>query len=103
VRYRVNIVLLAAAVGLTTVPAEAADMFSGRRTYERHCAGCHGANGRSTVPGTPHFSQGEGLLRSDYDLLRIIKKGRDLMPAYATIMRDKDILDVIAYIRSLPR
>jgi mono/diheme cytochrome c family protein len=88
---------------LTTAPSEAADIFQGKRIYGRHCAQCHGVKGRSSVPGTPHFSQGQGLLMSDYDLVRVIKKGKNLMPGYATVISDADILNVIAYIRSLPR
>ena len=53
------------------------------------------------MPGIPDFSSGDGLFLPDPDLLNQIRDGKDMMPAYRGIIEDEEILDVIAYLRSL--
>jgi len=83
--------------------ANAADVFNGRSVYETHCSSCHGEDGTSMMPGTPDFTSGELTVRPDTTLLAQIREGTDFMPAYRGILSDSEILDVIAYIRSLQR
>jgi len=90
----------------------------GRDLYALHCASCHGANlegqpngcgachrggsrrRRTTRPGTP------GIIRM---LFRIVKEGtaavvgqgyESEMPAFAGILSDQQIRDVLAFIKS---
>lgn len=79
----------------------AADAIKGGGLYASHCAACHGASGTSVMPGAPNFARGEGILRPDIFLLTAIKDGKNAMPAYQGILSDRDILDVIAYVRTL--
>ncbi|MDH4107995.1 MAG: cytochrome c [Gammaproteobacteria bacterium] len=81
--------------------AVAADYFNGREVYELHCQSCHGFDGRSMDPGTPDFTRGESLFVPDSDLYRQIRDGVGAMPAYRGLIEDNEILDVIAYVRSL--
>ena len=81
--------------------AVAADYFNGREVYELHCQSCHGFDGRSMDPGTPDFTRGESLFVPDSDLYRQIRDGIGAMPAYRGMLEDSEILDVIAYVRSL--
>ena len=97
----IGVVGLALVAG--TKPALAQDIFAGRDVYEDHCASCHGVDGVSTVPGTPHFFEGKGLDFSDAELFRLIKSGRNLMPGYDRVLKESDILNVISYIRTLRR
>lgn len=83
--------------------ADAADVFNGRQVYEMHCQTCHGENGESMMPGIPNFAFGDGLFQSDPDLLASIREGKNMMPAYRGIIEDNEMLDVIAYLRSLQR
>jgi len=83
--------------------ANAADVFNGRKVYEFHCQSCHGENGKSMMPGVPNFASGDGLFRPDTDLLGQIRNGKNMMPAYRGIIEDNEMLDVIAYLRSLQR
>jgi len=83
--------------------AEAADVANGQRLYGAHCIGCHGATGEGVMPNAPKFNRGDGLMRADPDLLQQIKTGRGAMPAYFGILRDTEIFDLIAYLRTLPR
>lgn len=91
--------------GLTLLLAcsssQGADIGKGQQLFAAHCAVCHGQGGRSVMPGAPNFDRGEGLLRPDFTLLTAIRTGKNAMPAYQGILADRDILDVIAYLRTL--
>ncbi len=82
-------------------PARAADVIKGSQVYARHCAACHGPNGISVMPGAPHLARGDGLMQSDMTLLASLKSGKNAMPAYLGILSDREMLDVIAYSRTL--
>lgn len=83
------------------VPAGAADVINGSRVYARHCSACHGPGGVSVMPGAPHLARGERLMQPDLALLATLKSGKNAMPAYIGILSDREILDVIAYSRTL--
>lgn len=86
---------------LAVAPARAADVIKGAQVYTRHCAACHGPNGISVMPGAPHLARGEQLMQSDLTLLGSLKSGKNAMPAYLGILSDREILDVVAYSRTL--
>ena len=83
--------------------ARAADVFAGEAIYLEHCTRCHGTRGRPVLPNVPDFYQGDRLNASDGTLVRKIKAGNGLMPSYNRIIKDRDILNVVAYIRTLQR
>ncbi|NJD88424.1 MAG: cytochrome c [Betaproteobacteria bacterium] len=85
------------------LPCAAADLARGSQTYALHCAVCHGPAGQGGVPGAPKFNRGERLMQSDLALLESVRRGRNIMPAFAGVLRDREILDVIAYLRTLQR
>jgi cytochrome c6 len=82
-------------------PGWAADVRNGERLYTMHCGGCHGPNGVPQMPGAPDFKRGRALLRPDAELLRGIRRGRGAMPGYFGILTDREILDVVAFTRTL--
>lgn len=88
---------------IAVVPAHAADVIKGAEIYARHCVACHGPSGISVMPGAPHLARGERLMQSDLALLASLKTGKNAMPAYIGILADREILDVIAYTRTLRR
>ncbi|MEZ5936149.1 MAG: cytochrome c [Alphaproteobacteria bacterium] len=73
-----------------------------QKLYEQHCAGCHGESSKPLSPDTPDLAQGEGLSKSDFEIIEILKSGSKTMPAYAAILTDDEILDVMIHVRSLP-
>ncbi|MCC6303329.1 MAG: c-type cytochrome [Gammaproteobacteria bacterium] len=91
---------LALAAGLWQ-PAMAADPLQGRKIYQTHCENCHGANGTGQIPGAPDFMRGDTLMRPDIELMRTLKAGRGMMPAYQGMFTETELLDVIAYLRTL--
>lgn len=80
---------------------QGADPYKGRELFATHCAVCHGQSGRSVMPGAPNFDRGEGLLRPDFTLLAAIRSGKNAMPAFQGLLADRDIMDVIAHLRTL--
>ena len=92
----------------TSVPPSARD--EGRGVYDRHCADCHGLEGRGDGPKATSLSPRPGNLvsaetaaKSDQDLLKIIANGlpRTAMAGWnERLLRDEQ-LAVLAYIRSL--
>lgn len=90
-------------LSMLALPVLAADPQKGRQFYTKNCQNCHGATGVAQLPGLPDFSRGESLLRSDNDVLAFIRQGSGMMPAFRGLLSDRDILDVIAYLRTLRR
>ena len=79
----------------------AGDPFVGNQIYSEHCAGCHGASGRAVIEGTPDFAGNPFLLaKPDIQLRDTIRRGKNLMPAFVGILKEKQMMDVIAYIRT---
>jgi cytochrome c6 len=79
----------------------AADTNKGAEIYAKHCATCHGVSGISVMPDAPNFAKNEGLMSPDRALLITIQSGKVAMPAYRGVLSDQDILNVIAYLRTL--
>lgn len=79
----------------------AADPFKGKQLYNANCAVCHGPSGQGVMPGTPNFTRADALMRPDFTLLTAIRSGKNAMPAFQGILSDRDIMDVIAFMRTL--
>lgn len=82
-------------------PALAAGVDNGQQLYLTHCAGCHGIDGISAIPEAKNFSRANFLAQPDQDLIDIISSGRNTMPAYLGILNDREILDIINYLRRM--
>ncbi|MEM7744534.1 MAG: cytochrome c [Pseudomonadota bacterium] len=93
--------------------AVAGDAGAGGEVYKRYCRGCHGKDGRGGAHTfMPHIHnltrKGYIDLRPDGVLEQIIREGGEpygmssYMPAWEGTLDDKQIDDVIAYIRTLP-
>jgi cytochrome c6 len=99
---RLSVAALACLVSLTAGgPVHAADVVQGASLYRQHCANCHGANGRPVLPMAPDFTRPTALLEPDLTLLATIRAGRGAMPAYRGQLRDREILDIVAHLRTL--
>ena len=98
---RLSTKLLLAAVLALPLAGHAADLAKGHRIYMQHCSNCHGPNGVSVMAGTPNLARQEGLRQPDMVLLQTIKTGRRGQPPFMGILSDPDILDALAYARTL--
>lgn len=92
--------LLLAAGLAASHDASAADVTKGAELYRLHCAGCHGGDGRPVMPTAPDFSRPAALLKPDLLLLGVVRSGRGPMPAYRGRLRDAEILDIVAHLRT---
>lgn len=95
------VALLAPLILIFSGVACAADTKSGATIYQHHCQNCHGVSGQGDFPGMPDFSRGEGLFQPNSTLMNTIKRGKGVMPAFEGLLTDEEILDVIAYLRTL--
>ncbi len=89
----------------------------GRALYDAHCTVCHGTTGKGDGPGARvvrqpmrDFSDPAAMQAvNDRFLFEMTKKGSsqfgrsNAMPAWGMKLSDKEIHDVVAYIRSLAR
>lgn len=96
---------LAAASVVATAPCSvlAADILRGADVYQKHCGICHGASGISSWPGAPNLARREGMLQPDLVLLKSLREGRNAMPAFQGILNDQDIINAIAFSRTLAK
>lgn len=90
-----------AMLAAAALPAPAADVASGEKLYRQFCAQCHGANGIAVLPNAPSFARGDRLMQPDPMLAMTIRSGRNSMPAFAGLLNERQIYDVIAYLRTI--
>jgi cytochrome c6 len=83
--------------------ASAADPAKGREGYNQYCVTCHGADGRGMMGNTPDFSRGEGLMAPDVTIAQTLRTGKGTMPAFVGILSSEELLDIVAYLRTLQR
>jgi len=102
---RIMATALAACAWFLVQPASAqpGGLANGQRIYQSHCAGCHGVSGIAVMPQAHHFARGERLNQPDPVLVNSIKMGRAVMPAFIGILNDRDILDVLSFLRTMRR
>ena len=108
--------LLSSTVSSVSIASQG-DPAAGKTTYNQICAMCHGNTGKGDGPTAAvlnpkprNHTDGKYMnaLQDDY-LFKIIKNGgasvgkSQLMPGWAAQIKDPDIWNVIAYIRSLDR
>lgn len=93
--------LAVVAFGLLAAAAWAGDPQHGAELYRRHCTGCHGDAGRPRMAGAPDFTAPTALMKTDLALAAALRGGRGAMPAYAGVLRDRELLDLVAHLRTL--
>ena len=92
--------------------AESQGASSARASYGLRCGTCHGGSGKGdgwraklSWLKMPDFSNSAYMqTRSDDDLLIVIKQGRkSVMPAFGLDMTDRELKDLVVYIRSFDK
>ncbi len=82
--------------------ANAADVADGRRFAEKTCAGCHGANGVSSMKGVPHLAaQRPGYLYLELKAYQSGARGDSAMGGVVKPLNDDALFKVAAYYASL--
>jgi mono/diheme cytochrome c family protein len=110
-----SLMALCVVVLSTAFVAHAADAEQGKKLYGQFCASCHGQSGKGDGPAAAalnpkprdHTNKEYMSKMSDDDLLKVIKDGgasigkSPLMPPWGASLKDDQIQDVIAYVRTL--
>jgi cytochrome c oxidase cbb3-type subunit 3 len=109
------VVTLCAVMLGSAYAAHAGDVEQGKKLYGQFCVSCHGQSGKGDGPAAaalnpkPRDHTDKELMSklSDDDMLKVIKNGgasvgkSPLMPPWGGALKDEQIKDVIAYIRTL--
>lgn len=110
------LLLVSLVPGLTLTQTKG-DAKAGKLKYDANCVGCHGATGKGDGPAAAALNPKPGDMTdgkamkalSDKYLFDIIKDGgasqkkSPIMPGSAKKLSDKEISDIVAYIRSLAK
>jgi mono/diheme cytochrome c family protein len=98
--------------GLEPLPPTPISVTQGLAAYSGSCVACHGVTGRKPTdigralyPPAPALDSSAVQQYSDEELFWIIKNGIRLtgMPSFAGIHTDREIWDVVYYLRSLKK
>ena len=94
----------------TVACGEAGDAAKGESVFKNFCVMCHGPQGKGDGPAAKGLTPPPANLTSedvrqdpDEELLGIIRNGKPgtAMPPWKTSLSEQQILDVLAYVRSL--
>lgn len=117
-RYLITLIAISLLLDTPTF-AEKGDPEKGKVLYDKKCAWCHGWKGGGDGPAAPFlnppprdFTAGIYKFKSstfdeyfafDEDIFRAIKDGLrgTSMPGWGDVLKDKDIWDIIAYLKTL--
>lgn len=78
-------------------------MANGKRVYQQYCVACHGPSGMSVRPDAPNLRMQQGLSSTDLQIVEKLKRGNAGKPAMLGLVSDRDLFDVVAYVRVFPR
>jgi mono/diheme cytochrome c family protein len=80
-----------------------ADTSLGMGVYNKHCAACHGLNGKGNGFAADFVNDKERMSKSDEELLNSIRNGFTgkigYMPSWKTRLNEEEIVSVLAFIR----
>ncbi len=99
----------AATIGAAAVfaiqPVFAADVAAGEQVFNANCAACHAGGQNVIMPEKTLEKEAlEQYLaggRNEKAIISQVTNGKNAMPAYQGLLADRDILDVIAFLRTL--
>lgn len=97
-----------AAYGQPGADPSQARIEKGKKVFVKHCAGCHGAEGKGDgyklLGADPaNLTASATKKKSDALLLNTIHEGKSSMPSWKVRLSEQDSRDVLAYIRTLSR
>ena len=86
--------------------SKSANVAKGEKVFVRHCAGCHGSEGKGDGylllgPEPANLTRPTTKKKSDAILLQTIHEGKPNMPSWKTRLSEEDSRAVLAYVRTL--
>src|SRR5688500_13790403 len=111
--FSTGFLLVALITSTSSVPAQ--NQAEGRKLYASYCASCHGDTGKGdgvaagSLPVKPKDHTNGAVMNqmTDQSLADVISKGggptgkSSFMPAWGASVNEKQVRDIVAYIRSL--
>jgi cytochrome c6 len=102
----VLVLLLGIAFGTLALPGRA--QADGGALFKAKCAACHGADGKGDTGMGKMFKirdlgSPEVQKQSDEELTKIISDGKGKMPAYGKSLKEDQIKELVAFIRTLKK
>jgi mono/diheme cytochrome c family protein len=96
------------AVTVNSPDAFAASNDEGKSVFHENCSTCHGEDGTADTPvgkqlGAKNLQSAEVQKLSNQKIASIIKNGSGAMPPFKDGLSDKEVRDVLAYVRILGR
>ena len=102
-------------IAVLGAPAWAQNQADGKNLYTSYCTACHGEKGKGDgvaakgLPAKPADHTNGAIMNqlSDQHLIEVISKGGGgvgksaFMPAWGSSLNDKQIRDIVAFIRSI--
>ena len=84
------------------------DQVKGRKIFAKHCAGCHGPEGRGDGylllgPDPANLTRSTTKKKPDALLLQTIHEGKPNMPSWKGRLSEDESRAVLAYIRTLKK
>jgi mono/diheme cytochrome c family protein len=89
-------------------PGARGDAAAGKDPYQKHCAMCHGADGKGDTPAGKSMKlrdlgSDDVQKQTDAQLIDITVNGKNKMPAYKGKLTDQQIKDVVDFIRTMKK
>lgn len=90
------------------VDSRSDDHASGKTIFSKHCAGCHGPQGKGDGymmlgPDPANLTKPSTTKKSDATLLHTIHEGKPYMPSWKAHLSEEESQAVLAYIRTLTK
>lgn len=99
--------VLSMAAALCLFSSVAVAQNQGTTLFQSHCEMCHGADGTGTPTGKAlkvvDLHDPAVMKASDADLATIIRKGKNMMPAFGDRLTSPQIDSLVSYIRELQK
>jgi len=102
-------VMLLFVMGASLAKAQGGDAKAGKPVYDKQCATCHSADGtpkeavaKMLKVEIPHLGSKDVQAKSDADIKTVITEGYQKMKPVKGLA-DKDVANVIAYVRTLKK
>jgi len=98
-----NKLLIVAVLAIFYGSAQAAGDAAAGKAKSAVCAGCHGAEGISTIPLNPNIAgQVPGYIAAQLKAFKLGSRSNPIMAGQSAILSDEDMADLDAYYASLP-
>ncbi|MGB3622048.1 MAG: cytochrome c oxidase subunit II [Ketobacter sp.] len=91
---------LAAANSLDKTFTKEELMAEGEKQYMARCSACHQAGGQGLPPTFPALKGSAVAIGPVADHIRIVTHGKNAMPAFASMLKPKDIAAIVTYERN---